>query len=134
VWNRYRAVRLVVNGIYLRLLSALSVIKPEDLSIKTRKARCQRVIDTVTNDICCTVPYFFNCRSGASEGEAEERLATKIVPQIGVLLAWPLVVAISTEAVSEGPRNWLRSRLKTVATAIGEGLKESLVETAEFKF
>jgi hypothetical protein len=45
-----------------------------------------------------------------------------------------MVVAISTEAVSEGPRNWLRSRLKTVAAAIGEGLKGSLVETAEFKF
>jgi hypothetical protein len=70
VWNRHRAVRLVVNGIYLRLLSALSVIKPEDLSIEARKARCQGVIDTATNDICYAVPYFFNFRSRASGGEA----------------------------------------------------------------
>jgi hypothetical protein len=134
VWNRYHAVRLVVNGIYLRLLSALSVITPEDPSVEARKARCQEVIDAATNHICSTVPFFFNFRSHAAEENADEGLTTTILPQVAVLLAWPIVVAISTEAVSEDPRNWLRSRLKTVASAIGEGLKESLVETTEFKF
>jgi hypothetical protein len=50
------------------------------------------------------------------------------------LLAWPLAVAVSTEAVPEPQRQWLERKLKIVASSLGDSILESVAEKREFRF
>jgi hypothetical protein len=141
VWMRYRAVRLIVCSIRMRLLSILK----GQLSIDAGIGGCQEDISSLATDMCYSVPYFFS--SDAKRDDSDEpRPASvrivenaicperKIVPRIATLLAWPLAVAVSTEAVPKAQKEWLQRKLKTVARVQGDAALESIAETEEFKF
>ncbi|KAJ5805279.1 hypothetical protein N7474_011166 [Penicillium riverlandense] len=121
IWNRYLAVRLIINSLCIRLLSTVSRITQ---STGTELERCQSNINSLTAGLCHGISSFFNMAAAQH----------KITPQMAIVFAWPLTVAISTEAVPTTQRKWLQGRLHTVASAIGAESLQAVAESGEFNF
>ena len=143
VWNRYRATRLIVNSIRKRALSHLLTCPCHGDLIVSQQELCQKNLDLITNDMCGSVPFFFNLPNfaGGTPGLKSIRLGTFIInseddilPKMAILLAWPLTVAVSTDGVPEPQRQWLRHRLKIAAKSLGDSVLESVAERSEFRF
>jgi len=146
VWNRYRAIRIIVNSIRIRSLSdQLQALEyPSQRSfVAIQQDACQENIQSLVNDLCGGVPFFFNILdpTGGVAASRSIRLGTytfrtddEIFPKMAGLIAWPLTVAISTEYVPESQRQWLKGRLKAVAKSLGDAVLESVVEQGEFRF
>jgi hypothetical protein len=143
IWNRYRAIRLIVNSIRNRALSNLLQFPWQCSLIIAQLDLCQRNINSVTNDLCGSVPFFFNSPDSTGEGTGSRSIRVgnfvissdrEILPKMAILLAWPLAVAVSTDGVPEPQRQWLRRRLKIVANSVGDAILESVAEQAEFRF
>lgn len=142
-WNRYRAVRLIVNSIRLQLLAELSRQPLRCPEIGSEVDACRRNTDVLATELCRSVPFFFTLQPAGSDTSADSHAvvaaaaaATEphIIPKMGGLLAWPLTVAVSTEAVPAPQRQWLRRTLKTAAAAMGDAVLESVADRGGFKF
>ena len=146
IWNRYRAVRLIVNSIRIWALSIL-IRHPSQLSFVTihqeASGVCQKNICNLADDLCASMPFFFNAPAadgGPSSsgsivtGKRTVKVDGEILPKLAGLLAWPLTVAVSTEHLPELRGEWLRGRLKTVADSLGDSVLEAVVELGEFRF
>ncbi|KAK9370784.1 hypothetical protein V1509DRAFT_671592 [Lipomyces kononenkoae] len=59
IWIHYRAVRIIVNSILLRLLSALAECARPESSLTAQLGMCQEKIISLATDLCRTVPCFF---------------------------------------------------------------------------
>lgn len=143
IWIRYRAIRLIVNSIRNRTLSKLlQCVCHGDLIVAQREL-CQKNIESITNDMCGSVPFFFNFPNdpAGTPGLKSIRLGKFIIntddailPKMAILLAWPLAVAVSTDGIPDPQRQWLRYRLKVAANSLGDAVLESVAERAEFRF
>jgi hypothetical protein len=143
IWNRYRAFRLIVNSIHIRSLSNLHQNASHSSLDDAQKDLCQKNIWASTNDMCRSVPFFFNSPDATGGGAGSKsirvgkhviRTDCEIIPKVAGLLAWPLAVAVSTDGVPDPQREWLKSRLRTVAKALGDAILESVADQGEFKF
>lgn len=143
IWNRYRALCLVVNSIRLRSLSSqLQTLEyPSQRSFVAIKQDAVRTnMEQITNDLCAGVPFFFNSLqpNGMRTIQLGKYTITttddEILPKMGGLLAWPLAVAVSTEYIPEPQRQWLKSKLRVVAKSLGDAVLESVVDQGEFRF
>ena len=148
IWNRYRALRLIVNSICLRSLSLLlEFIIPCRASMRpviiSQQETCRRNLDSLATELCYSVPFFF--RSPIANGGGIELSTTKIgsppasteseiLPKMAGLLAWPIAVAIRTEGIPEVQREWLKRRLKLAAVSMGDAMLETVIDSGEFKF
>ena len=142
VWNRYRAVRLIVNSILIRCLAhqlqSLEYSSQRSFVViqqETVRASMQLII----NELCAGVPFFFNSLDptglrSIKLGKYSFTTDDEIFPKMAALLAWPLTVAVSTEYIPEAERQWLKGRLKTVAKSLGDAVLECVVEQGEFRF
>ncbi|KAJ5604454.1 hypothetical protein N7510_009608 [Penicillium lagena] len=119
--NRYRAVRLIINSLRIRLLSTMSRITQ---SMGTELEQCQANISSLTACLCHSIPSFFDVATTEHN----------ITPKMAIVLAWPLTVAVSTEAVPTTQRKWLQDRLHTVASVIGADRLHTVAESGEFNF
>jgi hypothetical protein len=142
IWNRYRAIRLIVDSIRIRSLTHLiqtmeyqsqrSFVAIQQESIRTS-------MEAITNDLCGGVPFFFNSLDptglrSIKMGKYTITTDDEILPKMAGLLAWPLTVAISCEYIPEPQRQWLKGKLKLVAKSCGDAVLESVVEQGEFRF
>ena len=143
IWNRYRAVRLIVNSIRIRALSDLLQNQSQHSFVVPQQDLCQKNMDSIVEDLCGSVPFFFNSpnTNGDGTGLRSIRLGnfvisteSEILPKMAGLLAWPLTLAVSTDGVPEPQRQWLKRKLKIVATSIGDAILESVAEQGEFRF
>lgn len=140
VWMRYLAVRLIVNSILMRLLSALPQGPHQGPSIIERLKACQQDTGSLATDMCHSVPFFFD--SSVIQHDVETATFTindnitspLMAPRIATLLSWPLSVAVSTEAVPVTQKEWLRIKLKVAAGVQGDAVVHSIAEMDEFKF
>jgi hypothetical protein len=135
VWIRYLAIRRIVSSILVRLLSAL----PQGLSISEQIDACQNSINSLATDMCCSVLFFLNNAiqydsESSTFGINDNNASPEILPRITTILAWPLSVAVSTEVVPVTQKEWLRRKLKTVASVQGDGVLQSIAEAEQFKF
>ena len=128
VWNRYRAVRLIVNSICIRSLSYLLQCPSQRLFILSQQATCQENLASLATDLCRSAPFFFRTRN------ANGSTGNEISPKMAVLLAWPLAVAIRTEGVPEPQRQWLKGKLKIAADSMGDAMLNAVIANNEFKF
>jgi len=142
LWNRYRAVRLIVNSIRLRSLSTLCQCPSQRSFGVAQPDECQKIMDSLAKDLCGSVPFFFTSRHANQDGAGLRfirigntviRTEREILPQMATLLVWPLAVAVNTEGVPNPQRQWLKHRLRSGADALGDAILESVVE-GEFKF
>lgn len=144
IWNRYRAVRLVVNSIHRRALTCLLQCPMQLPFTLAQQALCQDQIESLAIDLCGGVHFFFDSSSNSAGHKAHIRSNTieydfdqnrnHVRPRMATLLAWPLTVAVSTEGVPNAQRQWLLARMRMVAEPIGDAVLESVIEKGEFKF
>lgn len=143
IWNRYRAVRLILNTMHMRVLSALVQCTSPEPSINAQLEMCQENIGLLATDLCFSVPVFFNVYNMIQDEAGSEPAwignnincpENEIMLKMAAILAWPLTVAVSTEAVPKAQKVWLQHRLKTVASVIGAGVLHSVAENEEFEF
>nr|OQO21881.1 hypothetical protein B0A51_11398 [Rachicladosporium sp. CCFEE 5018] len=129
---RYRATRILVNSIIDRCLSSTAGSQNDTNTAK------QTIVE-LANNICRDVPYFFN-QVGAngsrwlSIGKHIITSQDDITPKLAGLLAWPLSIVVSCDAVPAKQREWLRLRLKTVAAAYGDARLQQVAEGGVFSF
>ena len=140
VWNRYRAVRLIVDGIRMRILLAQAKRSSERMTLDAELESCRKTIDSLAIDMCRSIPFFFN--SNATQAEGQDSLGTEgiakteheIIPNLATFLAWPLSIAVSVEAISYPHRQWLRRQLKTTARVLGNDIVQFIADKKVLSF
>ncbi|KAI9661610.1 MAG: hypothetical protein M1821_008848 [Bathelium mastoideum] len=138
IWNRYRAVRLVVNGVRLRLLSAQDQFSQEAMRLDAKLENCEKTINALATDMCRSIPFFFTVNTtkavdGPSLGAGSISESEHYIPNIAALLTWPLGVAVSIEAVPYHYKLWLRRRLKKIASVLGNDVVQHVAERKVLK-
>ncbi|KAI0842334.1 hypothetical protein F5Y06DRAFT_125082 [Hypoxylon sp. FL0890] len=143
VWNRCRAVHIIVNSIRRRALSVMAQCSSQTISANAEQEICQEKIASLATDLCRGIPFFITSPTVAQDplstrvikiGDNVVHTNYKILPKLAMLLAWPLTLAVSTEAVPEPQKQYLKMKLKSVANALGDSVLESVAEQEEFKF
>lgn len=125
IWNRYRAVRIIVNNILVQTITTIhrnsSVQQHTVEELQTPLA----AIRDLATDLRQSIPYYFNFQPLSVD---------KIIPKVVTTLAWPLTVAISIKTVPDDAIQCLRSTLRSVALALGDGVLESIAQGEDFEF
>ncbi|KAI1104373.1 hypothetical protein F4804DRAFT_192916 [Jackrogersella minutella] len=143
IWNRYRAIHIIINSLRKRALCIASRCSSEMISTEAEQEACQKRIDSLATDLCRGIPFFVDSRPTANDlpytkANAVEDNTTQvyyeILPKLAALLAWPLALTVSTEAVPEPQREWLKVKMKSVANSLGDSILETVADQGEFKF
>lgn len=154
IWNRYRALRLIVNSICLRCLSMLlefnlqCTLQPHPSAsmrpfVISQQETCRKNLDSLATELCGSVPFFFTSPNPNGDGRGSRTIRIgnrvlstedEILPKLAGLLAWPVAVAIRTEETPEPQREWLRRKLKIAAASMGDVILETVIDNGEFKF
>ncbi|KAK1236959.1 hypothetical protein MKX08_007907 [Trichoderma sp. CBMAI-0020] len=129
-WNRYRALRLITNSIQKRALSALQLLS-NDAFLVTDIQRCQGNIDRLAVDLCSGTEFSIT-RQNIARGSDASILLNAPHPSVAALLAWPLTVAVSVDAVRLPQKTWLKGVLKAVARSLGHTQLESVSDEGEY--
>ncbi|UKZ55057.1 hypothetical protein TrVGV298_008874 [Trichoderma virens] len=132
IWNQYRALRLITNAIQKRALVALQPLL-EGSFLDTNIKRCQDNINDLAVDLCSGIKFLIAYRT-PNRGSEATALHHMPYPSVATLLAWPLTVAVSVDAVQPPEKTWLKSALKVVSLSLGHSLLESVADQGEFKF
>ncbi|KAJ5587654.1 uncharacterized protein N7459_003419 [Penicillium hispanicum] len=119
VWNRYRAGRLILNNMHMRLLLALAEYSTQVALTTTQIHKCRTTICSTTTDLCCSVFFFYDCKANFEDG---------LSPMMATLLAWPLAIAISSEYAPRAQKQWLKRKLEAVSRVLGANLLVSIAE------
>jgi hypothetical protein len=143
IWTRYRAARLIVNGIRLRSLSFYHCQAQRAL-IDSHRKECQDNIARLAGELYRGILPFFDRKRQIwpqSGRETEVRRVDnetcperEILPKIATFLAWPLTVAVSAEGVPSPQRERLVYSLSLTAKSLGDAVLESMSEQGVFKF
>lgn len=142
LWLRQRALRLIINSIFVKFISVRMQTDPDNAHLLWKRDRMRRNLDTISTEMCADVPFFFGKNGLSSNGGTSADVARRtsrtaeeeISPKLAGLVAWPLAVAVSTENVPEPQRLWLQKKLKAVASSLGDTVLEAVAERGEFKF
>ncbi|KAI1204418.1 uncharacterized protein F4807DRAFT_465652 [Annulohypoxylon truncatum] len=143
IWNRYRALHIIVNSIRKRALFVASQCSSQTISTNMEQEMCLEKISLLSADLCRAIPFFivpqplrhnspFEGPSRVNENAANAHY--EILPKLATLLAWPLTLAVSTDAVPEPQKQWLKTKLKSIAKSLGDSILETVAEQSEFRF
>lgn len=128
LWNRYHVVRLLVNSVRKRLLNMLAQGATERSCFDTELVTCQDNVDSLATDLRRSIPVFFN-HFVATQAALKAKVAcadkdklsdeAALTPKMAAIIAWPLTVAVSIDAVPMAQKEWFQRRLKTIAKVLG---------------
>ncbi|KAL6887041.1 hypothetical protein GGI43DRAFT_417508 [Trichoderma evansii] len=130
IWNRYRALRLIANSIQKRALGALQSLF-NDSFLDVDMQRCQDNINKLAIDLCYGAEFSVSCQNPPRGAEATTQLNIPH-PSVAALLAWPLTVAVSVDAVQPPEKSRLKGILRTVARSLGHTQLESVCDQGEY--
>ncbi|GFP60452.1 hypothetical protein TASIC1_0018005700 [Trichoderma asperellum] len=130
VWNRYRALRLITNSIQKRVLCALQSLF-DDGFLNMDMQRCQDNINNLAVDLYCGAEFSVTHQNTPRGAEAATLLDMPH-PRVAALLAWPLTVAVSVDAVQPPEKTRLKGVLKAVARSLGHTQLESVSDKGEY--
>jgi hypothetical protein len=123
VWNSCRSIRIMLHEILIehivKLCSSAEYVTPncEILSLyRAQICTSKTMIDTLTHEICASVPFYFNYHR-RDLGNCGERPQPKAVA--GYLLMWPLYTAAVAGRVNAQMRRWIAERLKDIGDVMG---------------
>jgi hypothetical protein len=123
VWNEYRRMRMLCHEIILQHLPHLRDhraeypnFKLEDQEIERQLQKSKRTLDSLSQDICASVAFYFgvHMNDGGSKAGA---LAPKAV--CGNLLLRPLYMAAEPIFISHDVRKWVIGRFEKIAEVMG---------------
>ncbi|KAK2799372.1 hypothetical protein FQN50_008478 [Emmonsiellopsis sp. PD_5] len=133
MWNRYRALRLVVNDIMLRTQSLLEQslhFGPRGILVgATRTA-----IHYLADDICASVPYGLGLIVAGDSAtpapvivdENPESLKLDLKAATASLLCWPLTMATMISGIQDRHRLYLKNCLLEVSKLVDDGVMERI--------
>ncbi|KAK2792787.1 hypothetical protein FQN52_002850 [Onygenales sp. PD_12] len=132
MWNRYRALRLVVNDIMLRTQSLLE--HSLDFGARGSLVGATRTeIHSLADDICASVPYGLGLIvAGDSATPApvivnENPESLKLgVKAATTLLCWPLTMATMISEIQDRHRLYLKNCLLEVSKLVDDGVMERI--------
>ncbi|KAG4218579.1 hypothetical protein PC116_g32941 [Phytophthora cactorum] len=137
IWCRYYAIRMVVNGIRNRALSVVARCSSQMLSVAPEQDICLQKIESLATDLCRSIPTFFTA-TGAPVAAESTGISTasisQIAPKLATLLAWPLLLAVNTDSVLQSQVEWLKSKFKSIANALGDGSLGAVIEQGGLRF
>ncbi|KAI0880670.1 uncharacterized protein GGS22DRAFT_81726 [Annulohypoxylon maeteangense] len=145
IWNRYRAVHIIINSVRKRALSIASHCSSQSISTNMEQELCLEKISLLSTDLCRCIPFFIASQpvtensppkesTSANDADNATNVRYEILPKLATLLAWPLTLAVSTDAVPEPQKQWLKVKLKSIARSLGDSILETVAEQSEFKF
>ena len=132
MWNYYRALRLIVNGIMLKTLYLLAKSPYSDTQFLQEAAKLR--IQYLADDLCASVPYAL----GLVETHLMAEHNVIIVPKLPTsldrggkamtasLLCWPLIIATMISGISGPHQHYLRDRLLDVSEIVDDGMLEQI--------
>lgn len=130
--NRYRAIRLTVNDIMLKILSVLAE-SPDSNTESLEKAAKLR-IQYLADDLCASVPYMLGLIETHHVAGHDVTVVTKVPASLKVavkattasFLCWPLTMATMVSGIPEGHQRYLRDRLLDVSEIVDDGVLERI--------
>ncbi|OTB14946.1 hypothetical protein K445DRAFT_22966 [Daldinia sp. EC12] len=138
IWCRYYAICMVVNGIRNRALSVMAQCSSQMLSVAPEQDTCLQKIESLATDLCRSIPAFFTATGDPVAAESTRTSTTacnsQITPKLATLLAWPLLLAVNTDFIPQSQVQWLKSKFKSIADALGDGSLEAVTEQGGLKF
>ena len=127
VWNRWRAVRLVVNDIRFRALQQHRYLSGVDTDGPLHQTRA--IIQKMADEISATIPFHFN-RQAVQHGSSIQSSAIEdkrphgtpsVHPHMAHWMAWPLLIAATTAEIPSHQRRWLCEQLHVAGRTLGDG-------------
>ncbi|KAI0376875.1 hypothetical protein F5Y04DRAFT_195147 [Hypomontagnella monticulosa] len=137
IWNQYRALRIIVNSIRKRALAVMAQCAAQAVFVNAERGVCLEMIASIATELCRSMPFFSpnHTAPGLASTITETRESNyEIPPKLAPLLAWPLVLAISTDDVPEPQKQWLKNKLKSIANILGNSFLTTVIEQGGFKF
>jgi hypothetical protein len=139
LWIRQRALRLVINSIFIKFISVRMQTSTDRERLLWKQARMKGNLESISRELCADMAYFFKGPQSRNreilvpapmtfEGESA------ILPSLATMLAWPLAVAVSTENVPEPQRKWLQGKLGSVADSLGDAVLQDVRRRDAFVF
>ncbi|KAF2795755.1 hypothetical protein K505DRAFT_406770 [Melanomma pulvis-pyrius CBS 109.77] len=136
LWNRYRALRLAVNALILRALSAVPV--PLELDLNALKDAVKSIIYRLAEDLCESVPFTLDLIGTYQVDGKEQFFVTQnptslkgaIKASTAYFICWPLALVITIPDIPDRPRQYLRDRLLDVSEIVDDGVLERLAITS----
>jgi hypothetical protein len=142
LWLRQRALRLIINSIFIKFISARMQSSTNHAHLLWKQERMRGNLDSISGELCGDISYFFT--HGSSDLEPRLTLnpvvpsfstrGLTILPSLASMLAWPLAVAVSTENVPEPQRLWLQGKLSMVADSLGDAILHDVGRRGAFIF
>lgn len=135
LWNRYRALRLLLNDITLRCLSTLPPLDDhlDDFTLEAFASLVDHKMQHTATDLCASIPYILglvcpDLSSSISTSTIKttnpQSLKATVKAGTASLLAWPLTIAMSVQYIPRKEREYLRARLLDVSAIIDDGVLE----------
>lgn len=137
-WNRYRASRIVTNGIVGKVLSFYESASHLFSDRSTGKSRIIQLeahvnVQRYVDEICASVPYHFDV-TGSNGDILIDRKPR--IDQIGArradLLSWPLTIAMTAGGIPEHQRQWIRSKILQISKITGSGSLELIANMDQY--
>ena len=139
LWLRQRALRLIINSIFIKFISVRMQTSADQDHLLMKQARMKGNLDSISRDLCADVSYFFQFSQSRNGKASVPALMTAegdlaIPPNLANMLAWPLAIAVSTENVPEPQRKWLQGKLGSVADSLGDAVLHDVRKRDAFVF
>ncbi|KAF2489369.1 hypothetical protein BU16DRAFT_586436 [Lophium mytilinum] len=130
MWNRYRALRLTVNDIKLKILSLLAGF-PE-INTASLIGAVHLRIQHLANELCASVPYMLGLLEKGRETDGVAIITCKDMGSLKCavkgatvsFLCWPLTMATMLSTIPAKHQRYLRERLLDVSEIVDDGVLE----------
>lgn len=115
IWNRLRALRLLVNDTLVKVYERLALCGEQlpPMSVESTLAKIQVIL----KDICASVPQYFGyvASTELSPDSIDQESSDNNGNALSInLLTFSLLIAVNVTGISDGQKKWLKDRLAEV--------------------
>ncbi|KAL8973536.1 MAG: hypothetical protein Q9197_002223 [Variospora fuerteventurae] len=132
MWNRYRAVRLIVHEVRLRI--SLELAKHAGADTRMLGQNAKQSIESVADDVCASIPYFLGLIGCERVAGHDVVVVKKAPPSLNMFvkaseasfLCWPLNELVMISEVPERLVGYAKDRLLDVSEIVDDGVMASI--------
>ncbi|KAF2668718.1 hypothetical protein BT63DRAFT_425994 [Microthyrium microscopicum] len=115
-WTHYRVARCIIHHTILKFSQTADVTIPSSI-LSNQIVNSERIIQSLCDDICATVPYFLRQTDQSSSSK----------PGIDALdLVWPLHMTVNMDCAPLSQRLWAQGKLQEIGETMGISLASQL--------
>lgn len=128
MWNRYRAIRLIVNDIMLRILSITESSLGSDTESLTQAVSLR--IQGLADELCASIPYSLGLVDAERVNGYDMAVIRRIPASLKMVvkastasfLCWPLNEALVVSGVPGRHQRYIRDRMLDVSEVVDDGV------------